>query len=231
MEFKEASLCLSDGVWNLARNGKPFECIDHATTRWKAYTESKILSDCQVCAECAYCDPHEPECWKTHLPRKDVKVKLKAEMEDATVKVWLDNHQDVTRRTSQTRKEQIYLTQRRHSAPFFRVQLPESQPERARKCSQMLREDAYTNDGEGNPDSVSAAQIARLKKLNEVIFPDQPTLRKTTPTSLVDVQKGDKTTIKSLRGILKRTLDVVVPEGGHETLMEVLKNDRERHTQ
>jgi hypothetical protein len=95
----------------------------------------------------------------------------------------------------------------------------------------MLREDAYTNDGEGNLDSVSAAQIARLKSLNEVIFPDQPTLRKITPTSLVDVQKGDKTTIKSLRGILKRTLDVVVPEGGQETLMEVLKNDRERHTQ
>jgi hypothetical protein len=86
-------------------------------------------------------------------------------MEDATVKVWLDNHQDITRRTSQTRKEKIYLTQRRHSAPFSKVDLPVSQLEHPRKCLQLLREDAYTNDGEGNPDSLSAAQIARLKKL------------------------------------------------------------------
>jgi hypothetical protein len=229
MEFKDASLCLSNVVWNLARNGKPFECMDHATTRWKAYTEPKILSDCKVCAECAYCDPHKPECWKSHLPRIDFKAKLKADMEDETVKVWLDNHQDVTLRTSQTRKEKIYLTEMRHSAPLSNGDLPVSKPERARKCSQFLGGDAYTNDGEGSPDPFIAAQIETLRKLNEVIYPDQPKLRRNKPTSLEDVKKGDKTTVKTLGGILTRTLDVAVPEGGKEVLKEVLRNNRKRH--
>jgi hypothetical protein len=95
----------------------------------------------------------------------------------------------------------------------------------------LLGDDAYINDGEGNPDRLIAAQIKSLKKLNEVVYHDLPKLRKSEPTSLEDVKTYYNTTItiKPLRRILTRTLDVVVPERVQEAMKEVLRNDRERH--
>jgi hypothetical protein len=204
-----------DGIWNLNSDGQLLQCREHAKLRQKSHKSN----DCKVCMECAYCRPQWAGCWKTHLPRAEVKANLKAKMNVPEVLAWLNLRDDVNTKTSEGKKETIYLKHYMDIAPCTKMPAVLTVAPLERKCVQALAGDAYINDGGGNPDPLTAAEMDRLEKLNEILYPTQPKQRKKNPTTMEDVRMGGNTsTIKALRSYLTKVLDVLVPDAGKEAL-------------
>jgi hypothetical protein len=143
------------------------------------------------------------------------------------VVAWLNMHDDVNTKTSDGKKETIYLKHYMDIAPFTKMPAVLTVAPLERKCVQALAGDEYINEGGGNPDPLTAAEMNRLEKLNEIRYPTQPKQRKKNPTTMEDVRMGGNTStiIKALRSYLTKVLDVLVPDAGKEALAYVLEND------
>jgi hypothetical protein len=231
-DFKESKtdscdVLRPDAIWNLNSDGKLLQCVEHAKVRQKSHKSN----DCKVCMQCAYCSPRWAGCWKTHLPRKEVKANLKAKVNVPEVQAWLNKRDDVNTKTSDGKKETIYLKHYMDIVPVTTMSASLIIAPLKRKCVEALAGDAYLNEGEGNPEPRTAEEINRLEKLNEILYPSQPKQQKKNPTTMEDVRMGGNTsTIKALRSYLTKVLDVLVPAAGKEALTYVLENDRSRHT-
>lgn len=229
-ETNDSDALRPDGIWNANKQGSRLQCMEHANRRFQTYNGCRRLSDCEVCRECAFCGPQFSGCWKKHLPRNEVKERLKAKMKDPTVQEWLHERKDVDKKTSDGKKIDIYLKFYMHTAPDSKMLSPGPKHQLERQCVLSRAGDAYTNDGEGNPDPTTAADIETLHMLNNFLYPNQPRQRRKKPISLEDVLQGDATTIKHLRSCLTQLMTKLVPEGGKEALRYVFENDRARHT-
>jgi hypothetical protein len=218
-ETDDSDALRPDGLWNANKQGRRLQCMEHANRRFQTYNGCRRLSDCEVCRECAYCGPQFSGCWKKHLPRNEVKEKLKARIKDPTVQDWLNEREDVDKKSSDGKKIDIYLKFFMHNnAPDSEIHSPVPKPQLERQCVLSRAGDAYTNDGEGNPDPATAAEIETLQKLNYFLYPTQRNQRRKKTIILDDVLKGDATTIKNLRSCLTQLMTKLVPKGGKEAL-------------
>jgi hypothetical protein len=141
---------------------------------------------------------------------------------------WFKTCPNVTKRTTQGIKKDMYLQLCFQKSPVIVLNLASSTAPPLRQCVTQLADDVYTHDG--TPDPITFEQKALLNSVNEILFSTDIRQRMATPIEMEKVtQEGNAWTLKHLRAYLKQVLDILVPGHGKETLHYVLSQDRLRH--
>jgi hypothetical protein len=185
---------------------------------------------CSACKECAFCPPKWIECWepKKHLPGKKWKAELTEKVTSPEVVAWFKTCPNVTKRTTQGIKNEMYLQLCFQRKPVIVLNFASSTAPPVRQCVTQLADDAYTQDG--TPDPITSEQKALLNTLNEILFSTDIRQRMAKPIEMEKVaQEGNAWPLKRLRAYLKKVLDILVPGHGKEALNFLLSQDRLRH--